>query len=70
MNWTYSYNLKYPKKTYDEFGSYDYGLKADDMVDIKKWEGEYDGYKAIYFGQLKGNSPHNFGIMVKANGTT
>ena len=65
--------------TYNKLGPFDYGLEAEEMVDIEKWKGEkgivqFNGEiyseEAIYFGQLKDGEPNNFGIMVNAIGST
>ena len=70
MTQTYSCDLKCAQATYKRLGPFDYGLDAEDVVDIEKWKGEYEDHEGIYFGQLKDRKPNNFGIMVTADGDT
>ena len=70
FNWTYSCDIAGALATYERLGPFDYGLEAEEMVDIEKWNGENFGEEAIYFGQLKDGERNNFGIMVTAKGYT
>ena len=58
--------------TYNRLGHYDYGLKEEDIGEIKKWKGKCDGLDTVYFGEMKSGTDRfeNFGILVYANGAT
>ena len=70
FNWAYSSEMTEAQATYERFGPFDYGLEAEEMVDIGKWKGKYNDHEAIFFGQLKDGEPSNFGIMVTADSYT